>query len=342
MLSERVLDELVRRSELSEALCQALWPELAVESKLQLLAAIHAGSMPSTPDWLIDLALEDKSPVVQYFSLRHAYLRTRREDLPENLSSALRVSDEDVARRAKAHAITHPLVQAAVSDFSTFSAKEYLLRATQLERLVKVRTAGVFSLSTLADFLDEALETLPDLELSSVVYEYFMRPDTKRAMQMGEFGFADGESAYHAGEGLKKAWAVACKAGPALAYALASNLPTCLGMATLQAKDLAAMPERVLDVLTYDHLRRKEVSDLHRLIREQPGRFPEKVVETLANASEYARDEEAVVQRETWTDSPLSERATLEAVLALQEQVAQVAEQLKELRENPPKRGIFG
>lgn len=47
MLSERVLDELVRRSALSEALCQALWPELVVESKLLQLAAYHADFSPS-------------------------------------------------------------------------------------------------------------------------------------------------------------------------------------------------------------------------------------------------------------------------------------------------------
>lgn len=42
MLSERVLDELVRRSAISEELCKALWPDLLVESKLQLLAALQA------------------------------------------------------------------------------------------------------------------------------------------------------------------------------------------------------------------------------------------------------------------------------------------------------------
>lgn len=72
MLSERVLDELVRRSALSEELVKALWSDLAVESKLQVLAAHHADFSPSTPDWLADLALADNSPGVQYFALRHA------------------------------------------------------------------------------------------------------------------------------------------------------------------------------------------------------------------------------------------------------------------------------
>lgn len=342
MLSERVLDELVRRSALSEALCKALWPELAVESKLQLIAALHAGYSPSTPDWLVDLALEDKSPAVQYFALRHAYLRTRREGVPEHLAAVFQASEEDVARHAKAHALDHPLVKAAVSEFSPLSAKEYLHRATQLERLAKVRNGSMLGLSTVIDFLDEAVGKMDDFELAAVAHEYFLRADTRRELQLGKFGFSDGESAFYAGENLKKGWEVARKAGPALLNVLVAVLPTALGMATLEAKELATMPEGVLERLVHDHLDRKEVGDLHKLMREQPGSFPRKVIKALEQASEYVRDDESEVQRERWLDSPMSERATLEAVLALQEQVAKVAEQLQELRGKPPKRGIFG
>ena len=149
MLSERVLDELVRRSAVSEELVKALWQDLAVESKLQVLAAHHADFSPSTPDWLADLALADNSPGVQYFALRHAYLRTRREDVAEEMKQHFTATDEEVARHAKAHALEHPLVKAVVAGFSTMSAKEHLRRFTQLERLVAVRNAGMFSLGSL-------------------------------------------------------------------------------------------------------------------------------------------------------------------------------------------------
>lgn len=341
MLSERVLDELVRRSALSEALSRALWPDLSVESKLQLLAAYHADYSPSTPIWLADLALEDRSPVVQYFAARHANFRTRREGIAEHLKSFFQVSDEDVARHAKAHAIEHPLVKAAVSEFSAFSAKEHLLRSSQLERLVNVRNAHMLSLGALMEFLEEAVDKTDDRELAAVAYEYFLRPDTKRELQRGKFDFSDGESAYFAGEGIKKGWEVARKAGPGLANVLVASLPTSLGMATIDAKDLATMPERVLELLAHDNLERKEVGELHKLIREQPDRFPEKVTKALERASEFGREDDSEIQRERWLASPMSERATLEAVLELQQQVAKVAEQLQELRENPPKRGFF-
>lgn len=342
MLSERVLDELVRRSALSEELCKALWPDLLVESKLQLLAALHAEFSPSTPDWLVDLALDDKSPAVQYFALRHAYLRTRRTDVAENLKSFFEVTDADVAQHAKAHAIEHPLVRAAVADFSSIGSKEYLRRFTPIERLVAVRNESMFSLGSLVDFLGEAVDTIEDRELAAVAHEYFLRPDTKRELQRDRFDYADGESAYYAGEGIKKGWEVVRKAGPVLANVLVSNLPTSLGMTTIEAKELATMPERVLEYLVDDNLERKEVADLRRMMRDEPSRFPAKVIEALQRASEFGRYDAEDIQRERRIASPLTERVTLEVVLELQKQVAAVAEQLREMRENPPKRGFFG
>jgi len=342
MLSERVLDELVRRSALSEELCKALWPDLLVESKLQLLAALQADVSPSTPDWLVDLALDDKSPAVQHFALRHAYLRTNRTDVGESVKSFFEVSDENVARHAKAHAIEHPLVKAAVADFSSISSKEYLLRFSQLERLVAVRNEGMFSLGSLVDFLEEAVDKIDDRELAAVAHEYFLRPDAKRELQRGRFDYADGESAYYAGDGMKKGWQVVRKAGPVLANVLVSNLPTSLGLATIEAKDLATMPERVLELLVHGSLERKEVADLHRMMRGEPSRFPSKVIEALERASDFGRYDPEDIQRERRLASPLAERVTLEVVLELQNQVAALSAQLQEMRDNPPKRGFFG
>lgn len=342
MLSERVLDELVRRSALSEELCKAVWPDLLVESKLQLLAALQADLSPATPDWLVDLALTDKSPAVQYFALRHAYLRTKRTDVAESVKSFFEVSDEDVARHAKAHAIEHPLVKAAVADLSSIGSKEYLRRFSQLERLAAVRNEGMFSLGSLVDFLEEAVDNMDDRELAAVAHEYFLRPDAKRELQRGRLDFADGESAYYAGDGMKKGWQVVRKAGPVLANVLVANLPTSLGLATIEAKELATMPERVLELLVHDSLERKEVADLHRMMRDEPSRFPAKVIEALERASEFGRYDPEDIQRERRLASPLSERATLEVVLELQKQVTALSHQLQELRDNPPKRGFFG
>ncbi|NKE68506.1 hypothetical protein RAMLITH_22050 [Ramlibacter sp. RBP-2] len=342
MLSERVLDELVRRSALSEELCKALWPDLLVESKLQLLAALQADLSPSTPDWLVDLALEDKSPVVQYFALRHAYLRTKRTDIAESVRSFFVVSDEDVARHARAHAVEHPLVRAAVADFSSIGSKEYLRRFSQLERLVAVRNEGMFSLGSLVEFLEEAVDKMDDRELAAVAHEYFLRPDAKRELQRGRLDYADGESAYYAGDGMKKGWQVVRKAGPVLANVLVSNLPTSLGLATIEAKELATMPERVLELLVHDSLERKEVADLHRMMRDEPSHVPPKVIEALERASDFGRYDPEEIQRERRLASPLSERVTLEVVLELQKQVAALSAQLQEMRDNPPKRGFFG
>lgn len=342
MLSERVLDELVRRSGLSEALAKALWPDLSVESKLQLISALHAGFAPITPDWLVDLALQDASAVVQYFALRHASLRSRREGIPEELSGLLQVSDEDAARYAKAHSIPHPLVKAAVSDFSFSSDKDKFLESSQLERLAWVRNGCNLSLETFMELLEATLGKVDDRDLAAVAYEYFLRPDTQREFQRGRLGFPDGESAYFAGQGLLQGWKLVRSAGPALTNVLVASLPTSLGLATIEASELASMPERVLCLLAYDNRDRHEVSDLHKMMRESPDRFPQKAIEELGGVAEYGRIDSNELQRDRWLESPLTERSALEAILKLQQQIESISEQLQNLRETPPRRGFFG
>lgn len=341
MLSERVLDELVRRSELSEALSKALWPDLSVESKLQLILALHAGFSPITPDWLVDLALKDASSVVQYFALRHASLRSRREGIPEELSGLLQVSDEEATRYAKAHSIPYPIVKAAVADFSFSSDKEKFLKASQLERLAWARNDGKLSFETFMELLEDALGQMDDRELAAVAYEYMLRPDTQRELQRGRFGFSSGESAYFAGQGLLQGWKLVQRAGPALTNVLVASLPTSLGLATIKASELATMPERVLCLLAYDNRGRHEVSELHKMMRESPDRFPQKAVEALESAAEYGRIDSDELERDRWMESPLTERSTLEAILKLQQQLESISEQLQSLRETPPKRGFF-
>lgn len=342
MLSERVLDELVRQSELSEVLSKALWPDLSIESKLQLISALHAGFSPITPDWLVDLALEDSSPVVQYFSLRHANLRSRRDGIPEEFSGLLEVSDEDAARYAKAYSIHHPLVEAAVANFSFSSDREKFLHASQMERLAWARNNGQVSFGSFMELLEDVIEDVDDRELAAVAYEYFLRPDTQRELQRGRLGFPDGESAYFAGQGLLQGWKLVRSAGPALINVLVASLPTSLGLGTIEASELATMPERVLCLLAYDNRDRQEVNDLHQMMRENPDRFPQKAVKELEGVAEYRRIESDELRRERWLESPLIERTTLEAILALQQQLTSIAGQIQDLRESPPKRGFFG
>lgn len=344
MLSERVLDELTRSSPLSEEICKALWPDLAVESKLQVLAAYQADSLPSTPDWLTDLALEDRSPAIQYFALRHAHLKTRREDVRENLKQFFQATDQEVTRHFNAHALEHPLAKAAVLNLNAFNAKESLRHFSPMERLAAVRNQSSFSLLSLVEFLEESLDKVDDRELAAVAWEFFLRPDTKRELKRGRSDFIDGLDAYYAGQGVTKGWEVVRKAGPALAGILVPQLPTSLGLGNVEAKDLATMPERVLEMLVYDTGDRKQIGELHRMMLDEPSRFPESVIKALERHAEYAGDyEPEEAERERQRASPLPGRCTLEAVQHLQQQVVKLTEQIQELRENPqPKRGFFG
>lgn len=339
MLAERVLDELSRHSVLTEELAKAAWPDLSLESKLQVIAAYHAQLSPSTPGWLVDLALDDASPVVQYMALRYAYLR---RPVPEGVAAPFPLSGQDVDLYHKAHAIEHPLVKAALADYSLLSGKESLFQAPYLERLAIARNDRSLDLGALMDFMLVALDKIDDRELAAVAHEFFSRPDVQKDLKRGKFGFHDGESAYYAGEGVTRGWEVVRKAGPALTNVLVNSLPTSLGMGGIEAKELATLPTRVLEMLAYDNTGSKEIAELHQMMSDQPERFPEKAIEALRMAREHRYDPEDI-QRERRLASPLTDKATLEAVVELQQQVAKLAEQLQEMRDSPPpKRGFFG
>lgn len=145
MLSERVLDELSWHSAVSEELCKALWPDLAVESKLQVLEAYQGDRLSPTPDWLTDLALEDGSPAIHYYALRHVHLKTQQENVPEDVKQFYLVTDDELARHAKAHALKHPLVKAALVKLNTFSATEDLRCYWRSESACKWRLSAVLS-----------------------------------------------------------------------------------------------------------------------------------------------------------------------------------------------------
>lgn len=77
MLSETVLEQLARPAPMQQTLVETAWPSLTAESKLQLIQSIQGtGPSPSTPGWLVDLALADPAPIVRVWAARFAYFRT--------------------------------------------------------------------------------------------------------------------------------------------------------------------------------------------------------------------------------------------------------------------------
>lgn len=79
------------------------------------------------------------------------------------------------------------------------------------------------------------------------------------------------------------------------------------------------------------------------MMRDQPNRFPEKVIKALQRHAEDSGEyEPEELQRERRLASPMTERATLEVVLEVRQQFAKLSEQVQGLRNNPPKRGFFG
>ena len=348
MLSDAVIEELSRNAPLTEHLVRLAWPSLSTESKLQLIAAHHAGVSASTPDWLADLALADPAGIVQYWALRHAYLKTKPEGEPGPLARLITVTDSDVERYDNAHALPGPVVQAAVSKVSAFNQDEELIASSQLDRLVAIRNSSTFDFASGTGWLLQALKAgVPDEELAECAQELLRKPDTQKELQASPVDYDRGEDAYYAGKAMKTGWEVVKQAGPMLRARLYWSLPTKLGLGTMAVDELATMPERVLCWMMTASDPTAEVLQLQELVAKDPGRFSPTVIESF-NRGRKDRDERpAYNQAEAADNQRLSAvdpaRQTLEVVLELKLRLDEMREELAAVKEaSSAKRGFFG
>lgn len=335
MLSDAVLEEFSRDAPLTRRLVAMAWPALSVESKLQLIVAEQSGTSVSTANWLADLAMDDPEPIVQYMALRHTSLRTRAEGEPNPMYAVFAATDEEVAQYNKAHALTHPLVQAAVLKLSPLGVKKQLLECSQTDRLVAIRNSGSMDFSTFMDWLTEALAAgIPDEDLAECALEFQQRPDTKFELKKGKLDFDTGEGAYYAGKAMETGWNLIKRAGPRLQGQLYWTMPTSFGMGSMKAEDLATVPDRILQWMVTDHNPSPEVAAVQALVKNHPERFSKEVIERMErddfefpNAS---KEEIADNQRLLAVDPS---RQTLEVVLELKRQIKDLKEQLAEVKE---------
>ncbi len=66
MLSDKVLEELIRNTPMSEHLIKEAWPDLSTEGRLQIIQATVDAHLHTLPTWLSVLAMNDKAPIVRY------------------------------------------------------------------------------------------------------------------------------------------------------------------------------------------------------------------------------------------------------------------------------------
>lgn len=344
MLSETVLEELLRDTPMREYLVREAWPDLSTESRLQIIQAMGTGVIPGLPDWLCRLALDDKGAIVRYWAARLAHFRgAPPDDVGPELAPLYARTEVQAQMYEQASVDSSEFVRLCAARGKTLSYRT-LASASQFQRLVFLRTLPFPSLGKFLDWLGAAIEAeVPDLELADCMREFVALPGVRQELGRNPLDFDEGSDAHYAGKTVKAGWDIARNAGPALQGQLASVLPTRMGLTTITADDMATMPEGVLIVLPWRVHESEEIARLVAMMREHPERLPDKAIKAVGRADGApARSGDDVFDARAMQaiDRP---RATLEAVMRLDEKLTALARQVQEIRgQASRKRGFFG
>jgi hypothetical protein len=331
MLSENVLADLARRSPSQSMLVTAAWPSLSTESRLQVIAAVQGdGASPHTPDWLLDLAMQDSAEIVRYWAARAAWFR---KDRPEGLDRVATAQNDPSA-------IVRFSVERGLYDYDALTAM------SQQQRLIAIRNQDP-SLLGFIDWLEKAIDTqVSDADLRDCAAEYIAIPEVIKDMREEPSSI---EADYREGKAVTKGWALLKdRAGPGLTLYLAEFLPVERGMCRIEAEDLAAMPAEVLKSILYRQWDHKTFMELASLVRKQPERFPPEVVKSLETDDEWGSSSQDYQSPDERKDRArrhaVDRQATmLDTVLEIRRELQRLHERLNEVEAVASrKRGFFG
>lgn len=345
MLSEKVLEELVRATDLQQYLVSAAWPNLSTESRLQVLQAVIESTSQICPDWLAVMALDDPAEIVRYLAARSTLLQAERELVKGAdgvVSVQTKASPEREALRSKVANDPSPLVRTALTVHDRFNLAD-MTESSQLSRLLSIRAMRWGPVDVFISWLSSALDAgVDDQELAACAAEFFSLPSVKTCFISGRPDPLYDWDAHSAGKIIDQGWDVARRAGPALQAFLAGSLPTTLGPSKCSIETLASMPEGVLRRFLYRWEASPEIDAVLRLMREEPSRFPSKVTEALPTADDRrSQVSPTEVAKKRGRASLLRSDVVLDAVLSVQDEVRTLAHRLDSAPEGRPLRRWF-
>jgi hypothetical protein len=323
MLPENVLEEFTRSTQFSVHLVRLAWPSLSAESRLQVVQAIQ-GMAGGTPDWLTELALTDPHPIVRYWAARRSSL----------------AGDKGEALIAKIEADNCELVRACLrlGGFAWSGAYKRLDSASHIERLAFFRNNLDYPyLLHFVEWLERAVAAgTSDRELAECALEFFESPRVKRYFTESP---VDGHDAYSRGLGMRKGWELTKRAGLGPSIVLTRNLPTDFGLDTMEAEELAQLPDRALEHVIYRADESAEANELLAMIQKTPEKFSEEIRKTASFMAERLAEERARQSR-----SLEKEESLLETVLSLKRELSELRDELRRFASEAAsrKRGLFG
>ena len=351
MLSEAVLVDIARPGPTQQMVVAAAWPSLAVESRLQVIAAVQGGGINrSTPDWLLDLAMQDDAAIVRYWAARSAYFREEgpfdlNEKMDQGFFKRKPAAPEDLARARAARSDSSELVRLSVDRLGILGGGDVLTSMPQLQRLIAIRNDANPTFSAFIDWLCRAVEEqIPDDELASCSAEFFAHVEVIAKMKVDDF--EDGYAAHLEGQAVTNAWALLKgKAGPSLTAQLVWLLPVKRGFGSVTADELSSMPDRVLANLLHRRGDGATFVELAELIRRQPERFSPDIVKSLKRDDEdyFPMPDADAMEEHRLTNAVDRQAATVEAVIGLRREIVRLSERVDEVHEAATrKRGFFG
>ena len=335
MLSEDILEELTRSSALQPDLVRLAWPSLSTESKLQLIQALQNGLTISTPNWLIDLALTDASPIVRFWAARYAYLP---ESVPENpLIFSIAPSEEDVARWAVVQADPESLVSACAKCESSTWLPESLIEQPQYLRILAIRRLSRPDFTNFIEWLEKALAAgVADMELQECIHEFFAHPGLKEELELPE-AEQDPYGAYSREQALEKGWELTKVAGGRTQRTLAFALPLQVGqLGRVKTDLLEGLPGPVIDALLFRTGPKNAgpLSELRERILANPESYPpeaQKALSEEANDLIWVDDER--IRRHLLMARPDIGKATLRELFSMTDRLTKMEERMVELEQ---------
>ena len=323
MLSEQVLEELVRSTPLQQAMVETAWPSLNTESRLQVIHANQGHVDDSTPTWLMELCIADPAPIVRYWAARRYSFpaSAERESTGPFASFLTPAPENEKLLRVKAKGDTSVLVRACASE-------DPWETNASVNRLVFARNKGTAHLIT---GLSKAFDAgLSDKDLAETLREVLQKPEVQTDLKFKGM-YSEGDTAYYEGQIVKDGWALVRKAGPKSQWLLAGVLPTYRGLARITPAELATLPGQALIALAWRRDKSKEISEALDFVLDNPEKYDEKVIRGINNGFEaWSGYQDGPARGNKSVDRG---QETLDQVLALQVQVQELVEQLAALRQ---------
>ncbi|WP_416047325.1 hypothetical protein [Cupriavidus basilensis] len=184
MLSESVLEELLRETPMREHLVREAWPDLSTESRLQISQAFDVGWMAGVPDWLSLLALNDTAVIVRYWAARLTHFQPPRpEGVDDVLGPLSERTEEQKQLYEMARTDSSELVRLCADCGETLTYQT-LATVSQLQRLAFLRTLSMPHLGVFFQWLDTAVRAgVPDLELRECLREFVSLPAVREDLE---------------------------------------------------------------------------------------------------------------------------------------------------------------